>query len=88
MLTDIHARSGIRTHDPCVRAGEDISCLRPLGHYDLRILYEIFFLTKETHGGGTNLLIFLYLRQILKFLHREKTTLRLDNCSRVREICL
>jgi hypothetical protein len=25
--TEIHALSGIRTHDPSVRAGEDISCL-------------------------------------------------------------
>jgi hypothetical protein len=24
---DIHASSGIRTHDPCVWAGDDISCL-------------------------------------------------------------
>jgi hypothetical protein len=27
--TDIHASSGIRTHDPNVRAGEEISWLRP-----------------------------------------------------------
>jgi hypothetical protein len=26
--TDIHAFSGIRTHDPSLRTGEDISCLR------------------------------------------------------------
>jgi hypothetical protein len=32
--TDIHASSGIRTHDPSVRAGEDSSCLRPRGHCD------------------------------------------------------
>jgi hypothetical protein len=31
---DIHAHSGIRTHDPSVRAEEDISCLRPRGHRD------------------------------------------------------
>jgi hypothetical protein len=30
--TDIHAWSGIRTHDPSVRAGEDGSCVRPRGH--------------------------------------------------------
>jgi hypothetical protein len=29
--TDIHASSGIRTHDPSVRAGEDISRLRLRG---------------------------------------------------------
>jgi hypothetical protein len=32
--TNIHALSGIRTHDPSVREGEDISCLRPRGHCD------------------------------------------------------
>jgi hypothetical protein len=32
--TDIHAFSGIRTHDPSVRASEDSSCLRPRGHCD------------------------------------------------------
>jgi hypothetical protein len=30
--TDILASSGIRTHDPSVRASEDGSCLRPRGH--------------------------------------------------------
>jgi hypothetical protein len=30
--TNIHALSGTRTHDPNIRAGEDISCLRPRGH--------------------------------------------------------
>jgi hypothetical protein len=32
--TDIHASSGIRTHDPSVQASEDTSCLRPRGHCD------------------------------------------------------
>jgi hypothetical protein len=32
--TNIHALSGIRTHDPSVRASEDSSCLRPHGHCD------------------------------------------------------
>jgi hypothetical protein len=32
--TNNHALSGIQTHDPRVRAGEDGSCLRPRGHYD------------------------------------------------------
>jgi hypothetical protein len=31
---NIHALSGIRTHDPKIRADEDISCLRPRGHCD------------------------------------------------------
>jgi hypothetical protein len=32
--TDIHASSGIRFHDPIVRASEDCSCLRPRDHRD------------------------------------------------------
>jgi hypothetical protein len=32
--TNIHASSGIRTHDLSVGAGEDSSCLRPRGHFD------------------------------------------------------
>jgi hypothetical protein len=34
MHTDIQALSGIRTHDPSVRASEDSSCLRRRGHCD------------------------------------------------------
>jgi hypothetical protein len=33
---DIHASSGVRTHDPSVGACEDNSCLRPCGHCDRR----------------------------------------------------
>jgi hypothetical protein len=36
--TDIHASSGIRTYDPSVRAGEDVSYLRPRGHCDRRFV--------------------------------------------------
>jgi hypothetical protein len=36
--TDIHALSGIRTHDPSVRANEDSPCLRPRGHCDRQLL--------------------------------------------------
>jgi hypothetical protein len=32
--TDMHALSGIRTHDPSVRASEDSSCIRQRGHCD------------------------------------------------------
>jgi hypothetical protein len=35
--TDIHALSGIETHHPNVRTGEDGSCLRPRGHCDWRL---------------------------------------------------
>jgi hypothetical protein len=34
--TDICASSGIRTHDPSVRAAKDSSCLRERGHSDRR----------------------------------------------------
>jgi hypothetical protein len=37
--THIHASSRIRTHDPSVRAAEDSTCLRPLGHWDQRVVY-------------------------------------------------
>jgi hypothetical protein len=33
-LTDIHAFSGNRTHDPSVQVGEDGLCRRPLGYRD------------------------------------------------------
>jgi hypothetical protein len=31
---NMHARSGIQTHDHSVRASEDSSCFRPLGYRD------------------------------------------------------
>jgi hypothetical protein len=36
---DIHVLSGIRTHDPSIRANEDSSCLRPRGHRDRPLPY-------------------------------------------------
>jgi hypothetical protein len=36
--TDIHASSGIRTHDPSLREGKDGSCVRPRGHCGRRKL--------------------------------------------------
>lgn len=33
-LTDKHVSSGVRTHDPSVLAGPNISYLQPCGHYD------------------------------------------------------
>jgi hypothetical protein len=38
--TDIHALSGIRTHNPSVRASEDSSCLRPRGRCYWRGFYQ------------------------------------------------
>jgi hypothetical protein len=40
--TNMHALSGIRTHEPNVRAGEDISYLIPRGNCDQYIAIEVF----------------------------------------------
>jgi hypothetical protein len=40
--TDIHALSGIRTHDASVRAGDDCSCLRLHDHCDRLAWYFLF----------------------------------------------
>jgi hypothetical protein len=50
--TDIHASSGIRTHDPSVRASEDISCFRSRGHYDR--LYQYAQSTLQPSSNGTS----------------------------------
>jgi hypothetical protein len=42
MQTDIHASGRIRTHDPNVREGEDVFCLRPRGNYDRQIKLSRF----------------------------------------------
>jgi hypothetical protein len=48
---DIHALSGIRTHDPNVRAGGDGSYLRPRGHYDRpHKFYWLEQIEDEMHG--------------------------------------
>jgi hypothetical protein len=56
--TDIHDSSGILTHDPTVRAGEDGSCLRLRGHCD-RLTISARHLkfgmargTEETYGSS------------------------------------
>jgi hypothetical protein len=48
--THIHASSGIRTHDPSVRAVEDSTCLRPRGHWDRLVDYKclIIFLNRDS----------------------------------------
>jgi hypothetical protein len=56
--TDIHALSGIRTHDPSVRESEDGSCFRPRGHRDLHVppftLYKFcIFPTECIYGSPT-----------------------------------
>jgi hypothetical protein len=46
--TDIHAFSGIRTHDFNVRANEDSSCLRPRDNCDRQGQLYFTFLLSET----------------------------------------
>jgi len=38
----IHASSGIRIHDPSVRAAEDSTCLRPRGHWDRHVYIKLY----------------------------------------------
>jgi hypothetical protein len=49
--TDIHALSGIRTHDPNVPANEDVSCLRPRGHCNRQycVLFSFLFAATLEH---------------------------------------
>jgi hypothetical protein len=41
-MSNIHALSGIQTHDHSVRASEDSSCLRPLAYRD-RLLKGYYY---------------------------------------------
>jgi hypothetical protein len=50
---DIHALSGIRIHDPSVRASEDGSYLTPRGHRDRpKLFYRIKFQNASSDGTG------------------------------------
>jgi hypothetical protein len=50
---DIHVLSGIRTHDPCVRSSEDISCLRPLAGHGSRAVACFLFVRSEAVTVGS-----------------------------------
>jgi hypothetical protein len=43
--------SGIRTHNPSVGAGEDISCLIPRGHCDQRESFRLSYLPSLSRAG-------------------------------------
>jgi hypothetical protein len=61
--TNIHALSGILTHDPSVRASEDSSCLRPPGHcyrYTYQYLNKIL---NEITLQSLNVGMFLFYRE-------------------------
>jgi hypothetical protein len=51
--TNIRALNVIRTHDSSVRAGEDISCLRPRSHCDQLNVLTVW---KQEHGDPNRLL--------------------------------
>jgi hypothetical protein len=71
--TDIHVLSGIRTHDPIVRASENCSCLRPRGHCN-RVSLRIFpfksspATNKPTKRQQILHFLFLFLYPALYFL--------------------
>jgi hypothetical protein len=48
----MHASTGIRNHDPNVRAGEDGSCLRPRDHCERLVIYlHTKFLMSNASGS-------------------------------------
>jgi hypothetical protein len=55
--TYIHASSGIRSHDPSVRAAEDSTCLRARGHWDRLKMYfrTIILICVQLGSSATNL---------------------------------
>jgi hypothetical protein len=58
MYTEVHASSGIRTHDPSVRADKDSSCLTPTISLSTVIIYNENILTEMPCK-------MVYLRQIV-----------------------
>jgi hypothetical protein len=72
--TDMHTSSGIRTHDPSVRASEDISYHRPRGHCDrqhISLMKERSLITKAEHlscrgskTGKVQSVAFLWVRML------------------------
>jgi hypothetical protein len=48
-IPNIHALSGIPTHDHSVRAREDTSCLRPLGYRD-RLIAKLLDYVSNMHA--------------------------------------
>jgi hypothetical protein len=61
------ALSVIRTHDPSVRAAEDISCLRPRGHCDKRPI-----ILRVKNG------LRIFEKKVLKEIFELKTYLIID----------
>jgi hypothetical protein len=55
--TDIHALSGIRIHDPTVRASEDSSCLRPRGHRDQPSVGQRSYISRQFLEGSPHILL-------------------------------
>jgi hypothetical protein len=68
----MHALSGIRTHDPSVRASEDSSCLRQRGHWDRQCMPSLLIkstsLTAKTHEMDFNTQI---VKRGISFIYRS-----------------
>jgi hypothetical protein len=62
---NIHALSGIRTHDPSFRASEDSSCLRPRDHCDRhRFLYASIIITLQSSSHSVHIYIRTNIHEI------------------------
>jgi hypothetical protein len=62
--SDIHALSGIRTHDPNVITSEDSSCLRPRGHCVWLTLHLLSRKDTHTHVALSVMISNLLMRRI------------------------
>jgi hypothetical protein len=73
--THIHASSGVRTHDPSVRAAEDSTCLRPRGHWDQQMFILIY--VNELCSPFANNTRSAYIKRIITFLPKTKPCLKI-----------
>jgi hypothetical protein len=82
--TYIHASSGIRTHDPRVRAAEDSTCLRSLGRWDW---LTFLFGAKVESCICVYLEIYcLYFSQVLRVMIGEKNSPTVAHACRKRRL--
>jgi hypothetical protein len=65
---NIHALSGIRTHDPSVRASEDSSCLTPRSYCDRQTLFHVWNIDKNMPCNQQVLIIICFCSVVLKIL--------------------
>jgi hypothetical protein len=70
--THIHASSGIRTHDPSVRAVADSTCIRSRGHWDRPSLLGPYILLSTLFSNTVKIFSSLGVR--IQISHPYKTT--------------